>query len=148
MSASNQFTHALRNWAETFMRRSMIEFRQFSRDSGLSLTQMSTMFHLHHCQTCGVSDIADFLGLTNAAASQLIERLVESGLLVRSEDPNDRRAKQVSLTSNGRELILKSIEIRKSWMERLTTELTDNDKQLIVQALTLLTSVAHKTEPV
>jgi DNA-binding MarR family transcriptional regulator len=147
MSTSDPFTQVLRTWAETFMHRSMIEFREFSRESGISMSQMSTLFHLHHCEACGVSEIADFLGFSNAAASQLVDRLYESGLLTRSEDPDDRRAKHVALTSKGLELVRESIEVRKRWMEQLTTELTDDEKQAITAALTLLTAAARKIEP-
>jgi DNA-binding MarR family transcriptional regulator len=143
MSDPLLFTDVLRRWAEVFMRRSMHEFRQFSKDSGLSMSQMSALFHIHYGGECGVSDVGEHLGVTNAAASQMIDRLVQQGLLERSEDPNDRRAKNLALTPRGLALVHQAIQARMRWMEQLTTSLTSDQQQAIAAALTALTQAAR-----
>ena len=147
MTRSDKFSLVLRNWSETFMRRSMHDFIQFSKDSGLSIAQMSTLFHLHHGSRCGVSNIGDMLGVTNAAASQMIDRLVQHGLIERTEDPVDRRAKQLRLTDKGRSIVRESIEVRRRWMERLTDALTLEEQSSIINALTILTNAALDLDP-
>jgi len=147
MTRSDKFSLVLRNWSETFMRRSMHDFIQFSKDSGLSIAQMSTLFHLHHGSRCGVSNIGDLLGVTNAAASQMIDRLVQHGLIERTEDPVDRRAKQLRLTDKGRSIVRESIEVRRRWMERLTDALTLEEQSSIINALTILTNAALDLDP-
>jgi DNA-binding MarR family transcriptional regulator len=147
MTRSNEFTLVLRDWTETFMRRSMHDFIRFSKDSGLSMAQMSALFHLHHGSRCGVSGIGDLLGVTNAAASQMIDRLVQHGLIERTEDPVDRRAKQLRLTERGRFIVRESIEVRRRWMERLIDALTGEEQSSIINALTILTNAARNLEP-
>ena len=147
MTIPDKFTQVLRDWSETFMRRSMRDFIQFSKDSGLTLPQMSTLFHLHHGSRCGVSDIGELLGVTNAAASQMVDRLVHYELIERSEDPVDRRVKQLRLTEKGRDIVQESIEARRRWMEKLTTALTNDEQESIITALTILTNAAHDLEP-
>ena len=147
MTRSDKFSLVLRNWSEIFMRRSMHDFIQFSKDSGLSMTQMTTLFHLHHGSSCGVSNIGDLLGVTNAAASQMIDRLVQHGLIERTEDPIDRRAKQLRLTDRGRSIVRESIEVRRRWMEKLTDALTKEEQSSIINALTILTNAARDLEP-
>jgi DNA-binding MarR family transcriptional regulator len=144
MSESDQFTQVLHKWAATFIHRSMADYLQFRKDSGLSMTQMNTLYHLHHCETCGISDIGEFLGISNAAASQLVDRLVQFHMVTRDEDPTDRRAKQLTLTHKGEDLIAKSNFARRRWMERLTDELSEDEKKSIVDALNLLTAAAEK----
>jgi len=129
------------------MRRSMHDFIQFSKDSGLSIAQMSTLFHLHHGSRCGVSNIGDLLGVTNAAASQMIDRLVQHGLIERTEDPVDRRAKQLRLTDKGRSIVRESIEVRRRWMERLTDALSIEEQSSIINSLTILTNAALDLDP-
>ncbi len=141
------FTTVLRDWAGTFMRRSMHDLVQFSRDSGLSMTQLSTLMHLYHQGACGVSDIGSHLGVTNAAASQMIDRLVGLGYLERAEDPGDRRVRQITVTANGSRLIESAIAARHRWMEELTDSLSPDQQQLIIEALTLLTQAANQPEP-
>lgn len=52
-----------------------------------------------------VSDVAEFLGVTNAAASRSTDRLVQRGLVDRSVSKEDRRAVDLTLTPEGRELV-------------------------------------------
>jgi DNA-binding MarR family transcriptional regulator len=147
MSPEPQFSQVLREWAEVFMRRSMRDFVLFSKDSGISMSQFSTLMRLFHRGGCGVSDIGDQLGISNAAASQLIDKLVQQGLVDRSEDTRDRRVKHIALTEKGRELVQESIEVRRRWMENLTSALSPDEQQAITRALIILTRAALNIEP-
>jgi len=74
-----------------------------------------------------------------------VDRLVNMGLLMRTEDPLDRRAKQLELTPKGRDLIIKGIDARMHWIESLTDSLSGQDLDMITSALTILTDTARKT---
>ena len=128
------------------MRRSGRDFRGFMEETGLSFSQLNILMRLFHGGRCGVSEIGERLGITNAAASQSIDRLVNMGLIKRSEDPADRRAKQLALTQAGQALIEKGVEVRSQWVEGLTEALTSAQQDMIITALTLLTEAARKTE--
>ncbi len=147
MTGSFHFNDVLRQWTEVFMGRSMRDFSAFMRNSGLSMPQVSALYRLYYRGQCGVTDIADHLDVSSAAASQMIERLVQQGLLERSEDPNDRRAKQIALSPAGRELMEESIEARVRWMAELTTVLSPEEQDTIVAALDALTSAAIRLDP-
>jgi DNA-binding MarR family transcriptional regulator len=140
------FTSVLRKWAEVFMRRSMHDFIQFSKESGLSMTQLNTLFRLYYAGACGVSDLGDHLGVTNAAASQMVDRMVQQGLLGRSEDSADRRVKKIALAPKGRQLVEESIDARRRWMEQLTDKLTVDEQKSISAALVTLTAAARQLE--
>ena len=148
MPATEQFTHVLRGWAEVFMHRSMRDFKRFMDDSGLSPTQITALMRLYYTGKCGVSDIGGHLKVTNAAASQMVERMVQLGLFTRSEDTGDRRVKQIALTARGRALVEAGVEARRSWMEELTNALTPNEQEAIIAALTLLTDAARELDKV
>jgi MarR family len=49
--------------------------------------------------------VAAFLDVSNASASKAVDRLVRRGLVLRSEDPADRRNIHLSLTLAGRQLL-------------------------------------------
>ena len=146
MAPNQQFAAVLREWSEVFMRRSMRDFTTFMRNSGLTMPQVSALFKLHYQGTCGVTDIADHLDVTSAAASQMVDRLVQQGLLARSTDPHDRRVKQLELTPLGDRLLEDSIEARVQWMAGLTTVLSPVEQETIVSALDLLTDAATRLE--
>jgi MarR family transcriptional regulator for hemolysin len=146
MSTPKQFAEVLREWADVFMRRSMHETIQFWKVSGLSMPQISTLMHLRHHGACGVSEMGAHLGVTNAAASQLVDKLVDMGLLKRTEDPHDRRAKQLTLTAKGEAFIQKGVEARRRWLEELVTALTPEQQSAIIIALPHLTQAARQLE--
>jgi DNA-binding MarR family transcriptional regulator len=146
MSPTIVFTEVIREWSEVFMHRSMRDFRKFMDETDLSFSQINILMRLLHGGSAGVSEIGAQLGVTNAAASQAVERMVQAGLIERTEDTQDRRAKKLALTPKGRTLIGRGIEIRSQWVEGLTEALTPEQQSMIISALTLLTAAARKTE--
>jgi DNA-binding MarR family transcriptional regulator len=145
MSNTKAFPEVIREWSEVFMQRSMRDFRRFMTETGLSFSQITILMRLIHGGNIGVSEIGEQLGVTNAAASQAVDRMVQLELVERSEDPEDRRAKKLVLTSKGRSLIERGIEARSQWVEGLTAELTPEQQGMIISALTLLTAAARAT---
>jgi DNA-binding MarR family transcriptional regulator len=141
-----QLTQVVREWSDVYMRRSMREFKRFMDDSGLSPSQINTMMRLYYGGRCGVSNIGEHLGVTNAAASQMVERMVQLGFFTRSEDASDRRVKQIALTPQGQALIAAGIDARRRWMEELTDSLTPQEQEGIIAALRILTRAAQKLE--
>jgi DNA-binding MarR family transcriptional regulator len=139
-----QITQTLQDWSGVFLQHSMREFKQLMDDNGLSPSQIITLFSLYHGEPCGVSAIGSQLGLSNAASSQLIDRLVLQGLIERAEDPTDRRAKCLTITSKGKALVEREINARTQWMEELTTKMTPEQQATVIAALTMLTNCASK----
>jgi DNA-binding MarR family transcriptional regulator len=151
MSSSDRLPGVLAEWTGVLMRASTSDFHRIMRDYGLSMPQLSTLMGLYYHRAGAVSDIGTALGVTNAAASQMVDRLVQLGLIDRREDKLDRRVKHVELTEKGRQLIQQTMDVRRRWMEELTTHLTSEQQDAIVTALSLLTEAARhleKLEPV
>jgi len=146
MLSSKELTEVIREWSEVFMSRSGRDFKRFMDETGLSFSQINVLMRLYHGGKCGISEIGERLGISNAAASQAIDRLVNLGVIERTEDPIDRRAKQLVLTQAGQTLIEKGFEARSNWVSGLTDALNPEQQTLIISALTLLTEAARKTE--
>lgn len=128
------------------MRRSMRDFKRFMDENGLSPSQVSALMRLHHRGSCGVSQIGEDTGITSAAASQMMERLFQMGLIERAESPEDRRAKQLTLTPKGHSLVQEGIKVRLSWIEKLVFGLTPEQQEQIGEALMALTEAARQLE--
>ncbi len=146
MSSQKQLSGAIRAWAEVFMHRSMKDFGRFMHSTGLSMPQLNTLVRLHYQATCGVSDIGRQLGVSSAAASQMIDRMVQQGLLERRENAGDRRMRQLSLTAKGHRLVEQAIEARYHWTTQLTTQLTREQQAVIVAGLGSLVDAARQLE--
>jgi MarR family transcriptional regulator, organic hydroperoxide resistance regulator len=146
MSSVEQFSDVLHEWVKVFMRRTGQDFRHFMDDSGLSFSQVNTLMRLHFTGQVDISDIGKQLGISNAAASQLVERLVRMELLERTEDSTDRRIKWLALTPAGHALAEKLVDTRRNWMEKFTASLTPQQRDNICSALQVLTEAARSIE--
>jgi DNA-binding MarR family transcriptional regulator len=138
MSETDEFTNTFRRLMEAFMVRSMRDWFHYIKSSGLSHPQGGLLMHLYYRGRHGVQDIGARMEITSAAASQLIDRLVQSGLVKRTEDPDDRRARQIALSPAGRALIEKGIAERLRWVESLTAALTKEEKAVVMKVLPIL----------
>ena len=146
---SDPFVATLQEWLEVSMRRSMRYFIRYARKSGLSMSHLGAMFHIHRKGSSGVTELGDHLGVTSAAASQMLERLVQQELILRTEDPKDRRVKQIVLTDTGHQVLEESIHAHHGWLDDLAETLSDGEKETIMAALNLLIAgVNHLTEPI
>jgi DNA-binding MarR family transcriptional regulator len=145
MSPSDEFKSVVNDWAKIYMHRSMQDFRRFMEETGLSFSHVNILMRLFHAGMSGVSDIGEQLGITNAAASQTVDRLVGMGLILRKEDPQDRRARCLELTSKGRSMVESGINARSNWLEKLADQLSSEQQENITSVLILLTEAAVKT---
>ena len=131
---------------DIFMQRSMRGWWRFAKTTGLSMPQFSIMMQMYHRGACGMSEVSERFEITPAAASQLVDKLVQSGFIMRREDPNDRRAKLLDLTAQGRALIEQGIEERYRWVDELGGKLTPEERAQISEALDIMTRVAQNLE--
>jgi DNA-binding MarR family transcriptional regulator len=143
MSLSDSFVTTLSQWIQVFMRRSMRNLLLYSRQKGFTHTQMATLFMIHRKESNSISDIGDELGITHAAASQMLERLVQMHLIQRTEDPHDRRFKQILLTDQGYQALQESIKARESWFVDLANTLSVSEQGQVVAALNILIEKAN-----
>jgi DNA-binding MarR family transcriptional regulator len=144
MQSSNPFSATLHEWLGIFRRSLMGNFFTYARNNGLTMAQFGTMLHIFHKGACGVSDIGNDLGVTNSAASQMLERMVQLRLISRSEDPTDRRVKHIVLTDKGRQIIEESSLAFQTWMEDLAGTMTSEEQEQVRDALTILIEKANQ----
>jgi DNA-binding MarR family transcriptional regulator len=146
MQEPDPFVALLLEWIEVFMRRTMGNFLVKAKESGLSMSQMMTLLRIRHKGARGVTDIGEELGISSAAASQMLDGLVQQGLIRRSEDPDDRRVKQIVLTEKGILKVHGGFKERQKWMEDLAATLTPAEKEQIKAALNLLIEKANRLD--
>ena len=105
---------------------------------------VASIYHIHQLGSCGVTEIGEHLGVTSAAASQMLDRLVQQGLVHRTEDPDDRRVKQIGLTAEGQRILHAGIKARESWLDQLAEKLSSDEKDRITAALQVLVAKGNQ----
>ena len=144
MTNSDQVNETLFEWVKVFMHGSMQDFKKWLHEVNLSRSQVGVLFHLHRDGSMGVSDLGDHLGVTKAAVSQMLDRLVERGMIRRSENPDDRRVKQIALTVKGMQIFQESLRSRTDWLADLVEMLTVEEKEQVAAALSILIEKANQ----
>ena len=146
---SDTFSSTLNSAASIFVRRSMQNYFRYVKDSGFSMSQVSALFFLHRKGSSGVSDIGEEMGVTSAAASQMLDKLVQQGLISRSEDPHDRRLKLIVLTDKGQRTLdtfRGNLRGRHAWMDELAAKLSPAEQEQVEAALQILIEKAGQLE--
>ena len=141
-----QLTQVVRQWTDVFATRSMHDWSRYVKSTGLSMPQFSILMQLHYKGACGMSEISERFDVSAAAASQLVDKLVQAGYIERTEDPSDRLAKLLKLSTNGSKLVDDGIQERYRWMDELTTKLSAAEQTQISAALAILTEAARQMD--
>lgn len=140
------FVNTMERWIRVVMHNSMVNLTRYARENGYSMQQLMAMNFISRKKACGVSDLGERMGVTSAAASQLLERLVQQGMVLRTEDPNDRRSKLLALTKKGEEILSDSEVARSSWLPILEENLTQEEYRQTLEVMKMLTEKARSLD--
>lgn len=141
---SKTLLSGLHDWADLATRQSMEQTRHFVQENGLSFAQANSLLFLDRVGETNINSLAAHLGVTKAAVSQMVDRLVESGLVNRREDARDRRSKLISLTEEGHALTTESCRARHSWIEKLVDFIPITEQARLGGAINELTDALRQ----
>jgi DNA-binding MarR family transcriptional regulator len=92
---------------------------------GQSPAQLHVLGLLNETGPTTVSHLAGKLGTTPPSASAIVDRMVDTGLVVRERNEDDRRVVTVSLAPAGRQALQAAIGGRREMLERVLSQLDD-----------------------
>ena len=107
-------------------RRALRGFLRFSEDAasavGLTSQHYQAMLVLRGCpddHRVTINDLAQQLLIKHNSAVELVDRLVEEGLIVREASSTDRRKVELRLTTLGREVLSKLASVHRVELQRV-----------------------------
>jgi DNA-binding MarR family transcriptional regulator len=89
-----------------------------------------------------IGELADREHLPASAATRIIDRLEEAGLVERRANPRDRRGVNLALTPEGRHVLAERRRSVNAWLARRLARLTAEQWSVVSTALDLLEGVA------
>jgi DNA-binding MarR family transcriptional regulator len=92
-----------------------------------TLSQLKLLKMVARTNTGTISEVAAFLGVSNAAASKAVDRLVRRGLVGRKEKAEDRRAISLSLTEDGYDVLERYEEAQNNTLDGLFRKFSPQD---------------------
>ena len=125
-------------------------FRESAEEIGnVSSTDISIRQHQTMSLVCRLTEdkpngvtlkeLAEAMKLAPATVSELVESLVKKNFLQRVQNPEDRRAVQITLTPHGQTLLDECIKCVDSLCEKLLAELPASERAAMLGALSKIT---------
>lgn len=115
---------------------------------GLEVTpsQMNALVVLYEPHNLPMGELASELGLTESAATRLVDRLLRMNLVRRDRDDVDRRVVRVRLSSYGRQLADLVFQRREQQFTRFAERLDATERANLVEGLSALLKVFQDLE--
>jgi DNA-binding MarR family transcriptional regulator len=118
---------ALSSWAEPL----------FSTPLTMQQLKVLTLIAADRDRATG-HDLAEAMNVSVATMSGLVDRLAEHGMLLRKDDPDDRRIRRLSVTELGTSTLRNLISSGNTMPPPVLARLSDDDLRALVQGLVAL----------
>lgn len=109
----------------------------------MTIPQLKSLFFIASQGSTNFRKLAAALGVTPSNVTGIVDRLVEQKLVIRQENPEDRRMLMLGATAKGEALAAELRERVTSHMSEILTHLEQKELNTIAQGLTLLTEAAE-----
>ncbi len=113
-------------------------------DFGLTPAQVKVLLQLGSRQQMTVGEIATALSCSMPAASELVDRLVDAGHLLRASDPADRRRVLIAPTPASQRISTDLRELREAQVRYALDQLEPEERPIFIKSLeALVTGLTH-----
>lgn len=113
----------------------------------ISVAQFRVLLFVRRHPGTSLSPVAEHLGISLPAASQLVSRLVRDGLLSRRPSRRQVRCVELDLEDAGREILAERDARTRAWLSAALSSLDDAALERLVSALSDLRAIASDRPP-
>jgi DNA-binding MarR family transcriptional regulator len=112
--------------------------------TGLTPTQLATLATVERTGPVPIGAVAEAEQISAPTATKTVDKLHAAGLVDRITDPNDRRVSLVSVTDDGRDLLVDTRRRKAAWLAARIHALEPGEIATLAAALDVL---EHLTTP-
>ncbi len=135
---------AVQEWIDRRQRGMLAHLHQCSQ----SPAQLHVLGVLREVGPITVSQLAARLGISAPSTSAIVDRMVDTGLVMRERGEQDRRLVSVWLTPAGETALQEAIGGRRGWLLRVLGQLDDHELADTVRVLRRLERAVEQVPPV
>jgi DNA-binding MarR family transcriptional regulator len=147
MHGREQIIEKIADTLPEIMRR-IVESRPLRRgEFDITLAQMRTMRMIGSGEACTMGELAGRLGISLSAATGLVDRLVQQGMIERKPDPQDRRIVRVETSKSGRRAHAAMHKEKQRLMAAALAGVSRPELERIADSLTLLSAHLEASSP-
>ena len=115
-------------------------------DDDLTTSQLLALRHILLHPDCALSALANGLGISNPAATKVMDRLERKGLVVRVQG-SDRRQVKAVLTPRGEDVAKANLQLQMESYASLFNSMPQVDREMLQQGLEALVAIAVRQWP-
>jgi DNA-binding MarR family transcriptional regulator len=127
---------------ESLMRRLAGVHAPVFAEVDLTMSQAKALYAVFAADRPRMSDLAHALGISLSAASEVVDRLVDLGLVDRAADPADRRHVILTTTPRAALVIERFRELGVAQLRRLLDRVEDRELEVVGRAIDILDRAA------
>lgn len=126
--------------AKEFVRRHVSELYK----GKITLPQCLVLEFLHREGEAKMTQLAQFMKVSTAAMTGIVDRLVGSGYCLRVHQPQDRRVIKIRLSSQGNELVRKIHTHKRQMLINIFRRVSERDRRDYLRVLTRIRDILTK----
>jgi DNA-binding MarR family transcriptional regulator len=142
LEAPHDHKNDLRLWLRLLTCSTMVETeirRRLRERFDVTLPRFDLMAQLERApQGMTLGEVSKRMMVSNGNVTGLVDRLVESGHIVRSSPREDRRVQRITLTAEGREAFSRMAQAHEDWIAEMLADLGESDVTSLLTRLAKL----------
>jgi DNA-binding MarR family transcriptional regulator len=111
--------------------------------SNLTISQIEILDYLFEHKKAKMSDLAKNAGVKMPTITELVDKLLQCGFVVREHDENDRRCVWISISKNVEKMVNFHIKKRNDDITKMMKVLSEDEKK---QAVVILQKIVNSLE--
>ena len=111
-------------------------------------SQFNQLMIVRFAMPCNLGRIMAVTGLTSAGASLFVDKLVQSGFLIRTDDPNDRRNVRISLSEKGATFVAGVVDRFNAFIAGYLRTRTREELAVVTQAMKIINATLDDDEEI
>jgi len=131
----SSYINEVESYIEKILRRTKEIHLKYASELNITVPQFMCMLMIYNLGKIKMSDLADFLSLSYASTTNLVNKLVQANLVVRYDLPDDRRVVIIDLSDKGREIITKGKKEHFARIENVCKKTSQEDLDTMLNGL-------------
>jgi DNA-binding MarR family transcriptional regulator len=119
------------------------QLKELYKDN-ITLPQCLILEFIHREGELKMTDLANSMGVTTAAMTGIIDRLVRDGYIARNFDPQDRRVIKVKLTTKANTLVKRINQQKRQMVIKIFGKISASDRQDYLRIVTQIKDMLIK----
>lgn len=105
------------------------------REKKLSIAEISVLMRMNRKAACRATELATMIGIPTSTVTGILDRLEKRGFLERSQDPNDRRSIQITVTPKTKEFIAGLMTPMEGMLRKAFRSMPDSRSRRLIEDL-------------